>query len=88
MTEAPSPRQRTISTLVLAFGVGFGLVLCYLLAIPFMPALVGAFTLAVLFAPLDSHVRRIVRVNGIAAALTVAIVALIVVVPTVPRQHL
>ena len=44
---------RTISTLVLACGVGFGLLLCYLLAIPFIPALVGAFTLSVLFAPLD-----------------------------------
>ena len=83
MTEAPSPRLRTISTLVLACGVGFGLLLCYLLAIPFIPALVGAFTLSVLFAPLDSHMRRAVKVHGSAAALTSAIVALIVVVPTI-----
>lgn len=83
MTEAPSPRLRTISTLVLACGVGFGLLLCYLLAIPFIPALVGAFTLSVLFAPLDSHMRHAVKVHGSAAALTSAIVALIVVVPTI-----
>lgn len=68
---------------MLASGVGFGLLLCYLLAIPFIPALVGAFTLAVLFAPLDSHMRRAVKVHGSAAALTSAIVALIVVVPTI-----
>ena len=83
MTDALSPRQRTISTWVLACGAGLGLVLCYLLAVPFIPALVGAFTLAVLFAPLDAHVRSAVRLNGIAAALTSAIVALIVVVPTI-----
>lgn len=83
MTESLSPRRRTISTWVLAFGVGVGLVLCYLLAIPFVPALVGAFTLAVLFAPLDAHIRHVVRFNGIAAALTTAIVAVIVVVPTI-----
>ena len=68
---------------MLACGVGVGLVLCYLLAIPFIPALVGGFTLAVLFAPLDTHMRRAVKVDGIAAALTSATVALIVVVPTI-----
>lgn len=83
MTEDPSPQRRTVTTWVLAFGAGLGLVLCYLLAIPFIPALVGAFTLAVLFAPLDAHMRRAARLNGIAAALTTAIVALIVVVPTI-----
>jgi predicted PurR-regulated permease PerM len=83
MTAAPSLRQRTISTWVLAFAMGLGLVLCYLLAVPFIPALVGAFTLAVLFTPLDALMRRAVRVNGIAAALTSAMVALIVVVPTI-----
>ena len=45
--------------------------------------LVGAFTLSVLFAPLDLHMRHAVKVHGSAAALTSAIVALIVVVPTI-----
>jgi predicted PurR-regulated permease PerM len=83
MSEASSLRQRTISTWVLTIGAAIGLVLCYMLAVPFIPALVGAFTLAVLFSPLDARMRHAVRLNGIAAALTTAIVALIVVVPTI-----
>jgi predicted PurR-regulated permease PerM len=83
MSGGPSPQQRRISTLVLAIGGGLGVVLCYLLAIPFVPALVGAFTLAVLFAPLDAAMRGFAKVRGIAAALTTGIVALIVVVPTI-----
>lgn len=82
MIDASWPRHRTISTWALAGGAGIGLLLCYLLAIPFLPALVGSFTLAVLFTPLNARIRRAIRLRGIAAACTTAIVALIVVVPT------
>ena len=73
--------RRTISTVILMCGIVLGLFLCYLLAIPFIPAIVGSVTLAVLFAPLDTKIRTAVRSVGLSAAATVAIVAVIVVVP-------
>ena len=81
MLDAQFPRRQTTSSLILTCGVVLGFVLCYLLSIPFIPALVGSFTLAVLFAPLDTQIRRAMRSFGLSAATTVAIVALIVVVP-------
>jgi len=80
MLESQISRQ-TIATVILMCGILLGLVLCYLLAIPFIPAIVGSLTLAVLFAPLDTKIRRVVRSVGISAAATVTIVAFIVVVP-------
>ncbi len=81
MLESQFPRRQTISTIILTCGVVLGLVLCYLLAIPFIPAIVGSLTLAVLFAPLDARIRTVVRSVGLSAAATVAVVALVVVVP-------
>jgi predicted PurR-regulated permease PerM len=83
MLESQFPRRQTISTVILTCGIVLGLVLCYLLAIPFIPAIVGSLTLAVLFAPLDTKIRTAVRSAGMSAAVTVAVVALIVVVPAV-----
>jgi predicted PurR-regulated permease PerM len=77
------PPRRMVSALVLACGAGLGLILCYFLTAPFIPALVGAFTLAVLFAPLDAYLRRAARAHGLSAAATVVVVALIVVVPAI-----
>ncbi len=81
MTERLLPRRWTVSTIVLTCGVVLGLVLCYLLAIPFILAIVGSVTLAVLFTPLDTRMRMALRSTGLAAAATVAVVAVIVVVP-------
>ena len=78
-----SSRHQIFSIGLLTVGLALGLLLCYFLAIPFLPAIVGSFALAVLFVPLDARLRRVFGSPGIAAAATVAIVAFIVVVPTI-----
>ena len=83
MIKGHLPSRESIATVVLIFSVILGLLLCYFLAIPFLPAIVGSFTLAVLFAPLDTRIRTAMRFPGISAVTTVAIVALIVVVPAI-----
>ena len=75
--------SRSISTAVLALSVVVGAFLCYLLTIPFLSAIVGSVTLAVLFWRLDARIRLAVRSYGVAAGLTVTIVALVIVVPAV-----
>jgi predicted PurR-regulated permease PerM len=75
------PHRWTISNVVLTLAVVVGLILCYFLAIPFLPAIVWSVTLGVLFVALDARIRRSVRSANASAAATVAIVAFIVVVP-------
>ncbi len=58
-----------------------GLFLSSRLAVPFLPALTWAVTIAVLFAPMHRWIESKVRRPGIAAGLSVFFVALIVVVP-------
>lgn len=82
MPVARWPSRQAVAMMGLLGAVILGLVLCYLLATPFIPALVGSFALAVIFVPLDAKLRLKLRSNGLAAALCVAIIALIVVVPT------
>ena len=80
--KASSIQNRwTIPNVVLTVAVIGGLVLCYFLAIPFLPAIVWSVTLGVLFLPLDARIRRWTGSASISAAATVAIVAFIVVVP-------
>jgi predicted PurR-regulated permease PerM len=81
MTGHSIPDRGTISNGILTLALVGGLILCYLLAIPFLPAIVWSITLGVLFAPLDTRIRRSVHSTTISAALTAAIVACIVVVP-------
>ena len=81
MLQSHFPRRRSISTVILTFGVILGLVLCYFVAIPFVPAIVGSFTLSVIFVPLDARIRMTVGSVGLSAAATVTVVALVVVVP-------
>ena len=77
MTEGYMPNPKTISNMALTLTVIFGLILCYFLAIPFLPAIVWSVTLGVLFTPLDAKIRRWTGSVSFSAALTVAIVALI-----------
>ena len=58
-----------------------GIYLCYRLAIPFLPSLTGALTLAVLFAPFHRRIEPKVRYRNLAALLSCFVAALIVVVP-------
>jgi predicted PurR-regulated permease PerM len=81
MSGSSLPDRRTISNAVLTLAVVGGLILCYFLALPFLPAIVWSLTLGVLFAPLDKRIRRSTHSIAASAAMTVAVVALIVVVP-------
>ena len=83
MTGTHIQNRWTIPGVALNLAVVGGLVLCYFLAIPFLPAIVWAVTLGVLFSPLDGRIGRSVRSASISAAATVVIVAFIVVVPSI-----
>jgi predicted PurR-regulated permease PerM len=83
MRDDDFPTRSVTSTVILTFGVLLGLYLCYLFTVPFLPAIVGSVTLAVLFAPLDAKIGLAIRSRGVSAATTVAIVACIVVFPTI-----
>ena len=83
MLDEHSTLRQRFSTILLTAAVGMGALLCYLIAVPFLPAIVWSFTLAVLFAPLDTRIRNAVRARGLAAATTLAIVAGVIVVPAI-----
>lgn len=83
MVEGQSKGRPSISNVLLASGILLGLVLCYFIALPFLPALVWSFTLAVLFVPLDAKIHTKLSSPGLAAGATTAIVAVIVVVPAI-----
>jgi predicted PurR-regulated permease PerM len=69
-----------VRTIVLLAATAFGLVLCYRLVAPFLPALAWALAFAVLFAPLQRLLER--RLSpSVAAAMAVLVIAVIVVVP-------
>ena len=73
-------RQRSSSALLTAILAAAG-ILCAVIVIPFLSAIVWSFTLAILFTPLDTRMRKMMPGPGLAAAATVSIVAGIVVVP-------
>lgn len=84
----PAPRisGRTmprIGTIVVGAVVLAGAILCLLIASPFDGALTWAMTLAVLFAPLQARLERLLRHDAAAAALTVLIAVAVVAVPSV-----
>ena len=83
MAEVQSKGRPSVTNVLLAAGIFLGLVLCYFIALPFVPALVWSFTLAVLFVPLDAKIRKRLGSPGLSAGATTAIVAVIVVVPTI-----
>ena len=66
-----------------------GLYVCYLLIVPFLPALVWALTAAVLAAPLHHAIASRLRRPNLSAAISVALLVLVIVVPVVLLgQHL
>lgn len=84
MKPAPlSPRSRRFGHLALAVASVAGLLLCAIIALPFLGAITWALTLAILFAPLHARVEKLVRHPNIAALLSTAIVIVVVVVPAV-----
>lgn len=60
---------------------GLGVAICYLLALPFLPALAWSLALAVLFAPLQAWLEARLRRPSLAALVAVLAIGLIVVVP-------
>ena len=70
-----------IGVLALTAAVLGGLLICALLAVPFFGALTWAFTLAVLFAPLQARLEKFLRHPGIAAVVTVLVAVVVVAVP-------
>lgn len=76
-----SPRWPTMIALAAALAV-LGVVL-YLIARPFVPALVWALTLAVIGAPLERRLRAWTGSPGLAASLTLLLAAVGVVIPLI-----
>ncbi|MGE0757529.1 MAG: AI-2E family transporter [Pirellulaceae bacterium] len=75
-------RERAIAlTLIIASAVTF--YLCYRLIVPFLPAIAWALALAVMAHPLHRRIFHYVPFANIAAGLTVAVVAILVVAPAV-----
>jgi len=82
MTAKPrSPRISRFERLALAVASVAGILLCVLIAWPFLGAITWALTLAILFLPLHARVESIVKHPNIAALLSTAIVVVVVVVP-------
>jgi predicted PurR-regulated permease PerM len=73
-------RTRVRSFILLAITVA-GLFVCYLLMVPFLPALTWAMALAILFAPAHRWIEAKVNNPNVAATISVSWIGLMVVVP-------
>ena len=76
----PPNRVRALVVLGLTIVV---LVVCYLLTMPFVPALTWALALAIIFAPSHRWVEGRLRAPSVAAFISVFWIGLIVVVPAI-----
>ena len=72
-----------VQAIVLIAATTVGLYVFYQLTLPFLPAIVWALALAVLFAPLNRRVESKIKHPGVAASVTVLIVIVIVAVPAI-----
>lgn len=72
-----------VQALVFIAATAVGLYVFYQLTLPFLPAIVWALALAVLFAPLNRRVESRIKHPGVAASVTVLIVIVIVAVPAI-----
>lgn len=82
MTEH-NPLPPLYSRIALTLLVIVGVVLCYLITAPFIPALVWSFTLAVLFTPVERAIRNRMRIAALSVALTMLLAAVLVVAPVI-----
>ena len=81
--------RRQLHVLVLMSATAIGLYLCYRMALPFVPALTWALTLAVLFMPVHRWLKSTVKRSNLAASVSVLVIGLMVIVPaTFMGQHL
>ena len=81
--ETGSPNNRRLKRSALALTGVAGILLCLLIAWPFLGAITWALTLAILFSPLHVRIERVVRHPNIAALLSTAIVIVVVIFPAV-----
>ena len=70
-----------VRVLVMMAATALGLYFCYRMALPFVPALTWAMTLAVLFMPVYRWLKSKVKRASLAAALLVLAIGLVVIVP-------
>jgi predicted PurR-regulated permease PerM len=75
--------SRSFGRVALAVASVAGIFLCILVAWPFLGAITWAVTLAILFSSLHKKVEKVVRHRNIAAALSTAVVVVVVLVPAV-----
>lgn len=71
------------SRLAVGILVLLGIVLCYFIAAPFIPALIWSSTLAVLFAPVERALRARLRSPAVSVSITISIATLLVVAPVI-----
>lgn len=72
-----------VQTLVLIAATAIGIYLCYRMAAPFLPALTGALTLAVLFTPMQHWFESKLKHPSLSALISILLIGAIVVVPAV-----
>ena len=68
-------------TFLLLLATGLAVYICYLMALPFLPALVWALASAVLFAPLQVWLESKIKYTSLAALLSVIVISSMVIVP-------
>ncbi len=73
--------RKQLQTLELITATAVLLYVCYLLALPFLPALAWALALAVVALPIHRRIERLVKNTNLAAGLSVFLVAVVVVAP-------
>lgn len=83
----PWDRFATIRGFALIVTTLIGLALCFLLAKPFLAALVWALTIAVLAMPLHRRIAQRIKSPGLAAGLSVAVLAICVLLPLAFLGH-
>lgn len=69
------------STFLLLILTGFAVYICFLMAMPFLPAVVWALALAVLFTPLQIWLETKIKHANLAAITSVLVISCIVIVP-------
>ncbi len=88
ITERFEPVMRDLNTanrvgmLALAVATITGIVVCVLLAKPFLGALTWALALAIVFAPLHGRIEASLKHRNLAAVISVSIIALVIALPT------
>ncbi len=80
-TESNWGSLNHVQTLVLMLATVIGIYLCYQMAVPFLPVLAWALTLAVLFTPLQRWLESRLKYSSLAALISILLIGPIVVVP-------